>query len=86
MGTNIVQENTEDEGKDPVLSYDFENTDGTTIKDVSGHNNDGTLNGNATVKEEKRKQRIISGWNKRNIRFLPTGFFDGRNKFTIPWM
>lgn len=53
-GTNLVQENTEEEEKDPVLSYDFENTDGTTIKDVSGHNNDGTLNGNAN-KRRKRK-------------------------------
>lgn len=82
-GTNLVQENTEEEEKDPVLSYDFENTDGTTIKDVSGHNNDGTLNGNAAVKEENGSNVLYLDGTSGTFASLPTGFFDGRNKFTI---
>ena len=31
----------------PIVWYTFDNTDGTTVKDMSGNNNDGVLYGSA---------------------------------------
>ncbi|WP_180272727.1 family 43 glycosylhydrolase [Konateibacter massiliensis] len=82
---NTAEENTEQEQEDPVLLYDFNETvSNSTIQDQSGNHYNGTLYGSAayTTDSEKGNVLYLDGTSGTYAGF-PTGFFDGRNKFTV---
>jgi len=77
----------EPEAKEPVLKYDFENVDGTTVKDSGTGNetsDDGVLNGKATVVNDPEKGNVLQldGTSGTFLEF-PKGFFDARNAMTV---
>lgn len=82
---NSVSENDEEEQTDPVLSYDFDETsNGTVIQDKSGNGYDGTLFGNAAYTTDAQMGSVLYlNGSSNTYAAFPTGFFDGRNKFTI---
>lgn len=83
--SDLAEENNEEEKIEPVLSYDFEENDGTDIKDTSGNGNDATMSGNANVQKDTEKNSdvlYLDGSDNTFVAF-PEGFFDGRNTFSI---
>ena len=84
-GKGSAQENDEEEQKAPVLSYDFENTEGSVITDISGNGNNGTMYGEAKVQKDEERNSNVLYLNGTSETFaeLPQGFFDGRNTFSI---
>lgn len=79
---NTVNTDEEEEKAEPILTYDFEDVTGDTIADVSGNQNIGKLNGNATVADgEDGKALYLDG--NGSFAALPEGLFDGREKCTI---
>ncbi|WP_167958174.1 immunoglobulin-like domain-containing protein [Anaerosporobacter faecicola] len=80
-----AKENTEAEVIEPVISYDFNETlSGTNIADQSGNSRDGELFGNATyVTDAEKGQVLYLDGTTDTYAALPTGFFDGRNKFSV---
>lgn len=76
--------NDEEESVDPVLSYDFEALNSGVVADVSGNNRDGKALGKAKIVKDEEKGSVLylDGSNGTYLE-LPTGFFDGRNKFTV---
>lgn len=78
---------TEDEAVEPVLVYDFETTEGTTVIDTGLGSTDaynGTLYGSAAVTEDAERGNILvlDGKTGSYLEF-PQGFFDGRDVMTI---
>ncbi|WP_171682917.1 family 43 glycosylhydrolase [Paenibacillus planticolens] len=72
--------------QNPILEYNFdENSTGGTIKDVSGNNYTGALNGNAKVvfDQEKNSQVLYLDGSSGTFAAFPQGFFDGRDAVTI---
>ena len=78
---DVAKENTEEAKADPIAEYNFE--DGT--KDVSGNQNDMTLNGNAVIEKDNENGSNVLTLDGSTETFaeLPQGLFDGRNKVTI---
>ena len=83
--SDIAEENDEEEKPEPVLSYDFEESDGTVIKDISGNGNDGTMNGKAKLQKDAEQDSNVLYLDGSDDTFaaLPEGFFDGRNTFSL---
>ena len=72
------QDGNKKETVKPVLTYDFESVEGTTVKDTSkaGADNTGTLNGTAKVTEVEGKGKVLQLDGNGSVSF-PNGFFDG---------
>ncbi|QNF28726.1 family 43 glycosylhydrolase [Metabacillus elymi] len=82
----VVEAPDEEEQKEPILEYNFEETTtDNTIQDDSGNNYTGTLNGNATyVTDEEKDSKVLSLDGTTNtFAAFPTGFFDGRDTVSI---
>lgn len=75
----------EKEQKEPILAYDFEQSQtGTRIEDVTGNGNDGALSGNAQYVNDAEKGNVLYlDGSDNTYAKLPDGLFDGRNKVTI---
>lgn len=70
----------------PIVWYTFDNVEGTTVKDMSGNNNDGTLYGSAkTGSSGIDGNALILNENNENNGYmqLPSGIFKGVNDFTV---
>lgn len=81
-----VEENTDPEEQEAVLSYDFEEvSENGEIQDTSGNDRNGKLAGNAAyvTDEEKGGQVLYLDGTTGTYAELPQGFFDGRNRMTI---
>ena len=76
-GKGSAQENDEEEQKAPVLSYDFENTEGSVITDISGNGNNGTMYGEAKVQKDEERNSNVLYLNGTSETFaeLPQGIF-----------
>jgi hypothetical protein len=82
----VVEAPDEEEQKEPILEYSFEETTtDNTIQDDSGNNYNGKLNGNATyVTDEEKDSKVLSLDGTTNtFAAFPTGFFDGRDTVSI---
>lgn len=81
-----VQENTEPEEEEAVLSYDFEEqAENGVIKDASGSGRNGKMFGNAAYVEDEERggQVLYLDGTTGTYASLPEGFFEGRNSFTV---
>ena len=81
-------EEPEEEAKDPILEYTFEDVQDSVIKDTGAGNDvqdNGTMYGNAKVvyDEEKGSNVLQLDGSSGSYAQLPTGFFDGRDTMTI---
>lgn len=80
-----IDENTDPEAIDPILSYDFnEDPEANLMKDTSGNGRDGEKYGNASyITDPEMGQVLYLDGTANTYAELPQGFFDGRNNLTI---
>lgn len=78
------QEGNQTLSNSPVLKYDFEKTEGKTVKDTSqaGAENNGTLTGDAAVVQVEGKGNVLQ-LNGSGSLVFPQGFFDGLSNMTL---
>ncbi|OMF38848.1 hypothetical protein BK133_01215 [Paenibacillus sp. FSL H8-0548] len=82
----VVQAPDEEEQKNPVLEYNFDETSTNgKIQDASGNQRDGTLFGNATyvTDADKNSKVLYLDGTTNTYAAFPTGFFDGRSTVSI---
>lgn len=78
------QEGNQTLSNSPVLNYDFETVEGTTVKDTSqaGAVNNGTLQGDAAVVQAEGRGNVLQLNGSGSLAF-PQGFFDGLSNMTL---
>ncbi len=64
------------------FNYDFEAVNGTTVPDVTGNGNDGTLQGGATIVAGHSGQGVLFGTTKADYMRLPANITVGIKSFT----
>ena len=81
----VTNKKYKEEQKDPILTYDFEETtEGNVIEDKAQDNN-GTLAGNAVYRydEEKQSNVLYLDGTTGTYAQLPDGLFDGLDNMTV---